>query len=298
MKNRYFWMMLVLIAGTFLFFSSCTFMIGQLAKSVVSMGELQVWNKPHIGLIEIEGPIHTSLTVWNQVETLRSSASISGVLVRVNSPGGAVAASQEINYYLSQFKADGVPVVVSYGDIAASGGYYSTLSADFIFANPGTLTGSIGVIAQFPQVENLMEKIGVDMVTVKTGELKDAGSPFRKVTSKDLAYFNDVLKEAHGQFFEEILLHRKIDRANLQKVADGRVITGQTAWKLGLVDSVGSFLEAGRYLESLTGVEFTKQNIREVKPARSLWQRVLEDPVASTWNRFTARVSGIYYQMP
>ena len=173
------------IIAVLVFFS----MIKSIAEMVgrLSEGTTEV-KRDHLTLLRIEGPIMDATSTLAILHRVDKDDHCKGLLLRVDSPGGAVGASQEIYSALKRLREKGLPLVVSFGNIAASGGYYVSLAGEKIFSNPGTLTGSIGVIFQFPEAEKLLEKIGVSLQTVKSGALKDVGSPGRKPTPEELKY--------------------------------------------------------------------------------------------------------------
>ena len=146
-------------------------------------------------------------------------------------------------------------VVASMGSIAASGGFYIAMGGEKIYANPGTLTGSIGVISEFPNVSGLLKWAGVDMRTITAGKLKDAGSPFREMTSEERAYFQAMLEDVHGQFIDAVAQSRKLPVEEVRKVADGRVFTGRKAKELKLVDELGGLQDAVAGAGKLAGIE-------------------------------------------
>lgn len=207
-----------------------------------------------IGVVEIEGPITSSKETLEDLRTFEEKSSIEGIVVRINSPGGAVAPSQELYQALDEIKK-AKPLAVSMGTTAASGGYYIACGADKIFANRGTVTGSIGVITQLFNVEGLLDKVDVQVNTVKQGEYKDAGSPFREFTPKQREYFAKLLEDMHDQFIEAVRKSRGLERDTVEKYADGRVFTGRQAKERGLVDEIGSFQDAVDYIKDEQGLE-------------------------------------------
>ena len=201
-----------------------------------------------IGLVKIVDVIYWSEDYVRQLEELRKDNTVAGVIVRINSPGGGVAPSQEIFEEMMRYKDEEKPLVVSMGNVAASGGYYIASPAVKIFANPGTITGSIGVIFQFPHYYRLLDKIGIKMTTLKAGKLKDVGNPNRDLTEKEKEYLQTLLDNTHEQFINDVCLARDMDIAELRKIADGRIFTGEQAADEGLIDSLGGFSEAVSYL--------------------------------------------------
>lgn len=208
----------------------------------------------NIGVIEIKGIISSSKKVVRDIKAFTEDPGIRGILVRVDSPGGGVAASQEIYEELRKAKLQ-KKVIVSMGALAASGGYYVSLPADLIVANPGTITGSIGVIMQFTIFEELMKKIGIDYEVIKSKEHKDIGSPFRKMSEKEKKLLQDVVTDVYDQFVQATCDNRGLPKDSVLKFADGRIITGNQAKKLGFVDTLGSFEDAVKILGDMLGIE-------------------------------------------
>lgn len=203
-----------------------------------------------IGLVRISDVIYSSEFYVQQLKEYRTDNSVAGVVLRVNSPGGTVSPAQEIYREILRFRDAGKPLVVSMDNIAASGGYYLSAAADKIFANPGTLTGSFGVIMRFPEVSELSKKVGIKMNTIKAGEFKDIASAHREMTPRDRELLQSLLDDTHDQFVGHIAAGRGIPIDSVRKLADGRVFTGRQAYHLGLVDTLGGIEEAISYLKT------------------------------------------------
>ena len=218
-----------------------------------------------IAIVEINDVIFSSEKPVEQLKKFREDKSIKAIILRINSPGGGVAASQEIYEEVKRTRDSGKPVVVSMGSIAASGGYYIACGSSLIVANPGTLTGSIGVIMQFVNFKDLAEKLGIKHTTVKSGDLKDSGNPFRDVNRKDSLYFQEIIDNTFGQFIDVVAKERKLDKDTLLKYANGRVFTGLQAKEYGLIDSLGTFEDAIRIASKMAGIEGEPRIIREKK---------------------------------
>ena len=196
-----------------------------------------------IGVVEIEGTIMDSKNAMDDIVRFRDDESIKGVIVRINSPGGGAAASQEIHREVKKLRGK-KKVFVSMASVCASGGYYIATAGEKIYASPSTITGSIGVIMQQTVVEDLMKKIGIQENTIKSGELKDAGTPFRKMREDEKRYLNDVLKDIHEQFIRDVAEGRKMPVDAVRKLSDGRIFTGIQAKNTGLIDAIGTFYDA------------------------------------------------------
>ena len=200
---------------------------------------VQQGTKNRIGIVDITGLITDSQYITNQVKKFRQDKRIRGIILRIDSPGGAVGPSQEIYDEVLKTRESGKTIYASMGALAASGGYYIASAAEKIFANPGTLTGSIGVIMAFSNAKGLMEKIGLQPEIVKAGEYKDIGSPARAMTQKERNLLQSVVTDVHQQFIEAVASGRDISIAEVTKIADGRILTGRQAYSLNLVDQMG-----------------------------------------------------------
>jgi protease IV len=208
-----------------------------------------------IAVVNLTGTIMSSRETVSTLKSLAKSPSVRAILLRIDSPGGGVAASQEIYEEVKSIRDSGKPIVVSMGALAASGGYYVSCGATRIVANPGTITGSIGVIAEFPNFTKLMEKVGLEMNVVKSGKYKDSGSPFRPATKQDEQIFQNVVDDTYLQFLDVVSSDRKIPVEKLKNFADGRVFTGVQALKLGLIDTLGSYEDAIGIAAKLGGIK-------------------------------------------
>ena len=207
-----------------------------------------------IGVVYIEGMILDSSDIVTWIRTLREDESVKGVLLRVNSPGGAIAPSQEI--YQAVKKLNNVkPVVASYGSVAASGGYYASVPAQIIIANPGSITASIGVMAEFVTVTEAMEKLGIKPEVLTTGKYKAAGTPMRELSSDQREQFLGLMQDLHEQFVDDVASARNMKRERIAAIADGRAVTGRQALALGLVDQLGSKEQAFATLKALCAIE-------------------------------------------
>jgi protease IV len=207
-----------------------------------------------IALLRVEGPILDSKDVIDELKTYVKDPSVKAIVLRIDSPGGAVAPSQEI-YEEIRKAVTKKKVVVSMGSLAASGGYYIAAPATRIIANPGTLTGSIGVIMEIPNVEGLMNKIGVKTEVIKSGRHKDIASVFRGIKKEEREILQGVLDNVHEQFIKAVAEGRKMLIEDVKKIADGRVFTGEQALKAGLVDEIGNLEDAIKVAARLTGIK-------------------------------------------
>lgn len=205
-----------------------------------------------------------------KINQYREKDSIKAIVLRINSPGGSVGAVQEITTALRKFRAKGKFVVSSFADVAASGGYYIACAGDKIVSQPGTLTGSIGVIMQLPNVQALLGKIGVSMNVIKSGAMKDSGSPFRQMSEEEKAYFTSLINDAYGQFFSTVKEGRKLEDNVLKPLADGRIFSGKMALDHKLIDELGGLEEAIELAKKLSSLEGKNPHIVHVKEKPSL----------------------------
>ncbi len=207
---------------------------------------------PKVGVVEINGVITESKDALGQLVQFRRDPSIKAIVVRINSPGGAVAPSQELFHALERARRD-KKVVVSMGTLCASGGFYIAVGADRIVASPGTITGSIGVVSQFPDVSGLLDLLRIRATTVKSGALKDVGSPIRPMTQGELEFFQGFSNRIYEQFLTDVSTARKVPKEELRKIADGRVLSGQEALEAKLIDQIGNFEDALETAVKLAG---------------------------------------------
>ena len=195
-----------------------------------------------IGIVEIEGVIADGKDAMEDIVRFKEDDGIRGVIVRINSPGGSVGPSQEIYHELKKLAAK-KKVYISASSVCASGGYYIASAGEKIYANPSTITGSIGVIMEQVVAEELLKKIGIQPNTLKAGKFKDVGSPFRKMKDDERAYFQQILDSIHEQFIKDVADGRKMPFEQVKKLSDGRIYTGTQAKELGLVDGIGTFYD-------------------------------------------------------
>lgn len=218
-----------------------------------------------IGLININNVIggESSSSIFEAsrpsfLVQLRSAAKdpeIKALVLRIDSPGGSAGTSQELYQTVLRISEKGIPVVVSMGDIAASGGYYVAAGADYIFANGATITGSIGVIMEFVNFQELYDKIGVEFEVVKSGEFKDSGNANRSLTARELELYSDLIYDTWDQFVSDIVTARGLDREAVEAIADGRILSGRQALEVGLIDELGGLDEAIEKAKELANIQ-------------------------------------------
>jgi len=247
---------------------------------------------PSVGILRAEGAIISGRPpslrqegiVYSEqmakiLKRVKTEDNIKALVLRVDSPGGSVVGSNEIYEALLQIDK---PIVVSMGEMAASGGYYISCAADRIMVNPGTLTGSIGVIAQMPNVQGLMEKLGVEVNVIKSGKLKDEGSPFRPMTEEEKAIWQTIIDESYAQFVSIVATGRNLPEDKVRQIADGRVYTGLQAVELGLADETGNLADAIKLAGEMGGIAGEPKTIELYKPPSLLESLLISMPSSST----------------
>ncbi|MBU2590859.1 MAG: signal peptide peptidase SppA [Nitrospinota bacterium] len=226
-----------------------------------------------IAIVTIEGMIAASDSTIKLLNQYREDTSIRGILLRIDTPGGGVGASQEIHEAVIAAKKK-KKIVASMGGIATSGGYYIAVAADKIVAPPGTITGSIGVIMTLSSAEELLKKIGLKTTIVKSGKYKDMGLPNRDLTEEELGILQGVSDDIHNQFIEAVALGRKMKVEDVRKIADGRIFSGRQAKEIGLIDEIGNREKAISILSAMVGIE-GEPTIVEDKKVRTILNRIL-----------------------
>lgn len=253
------------VGGAGLLFFVAVFSIAYLT------GIRETFGGPKIALVEIDGVILDSKDTIQQLEHHLQNPTVRAFLIRIESPGGGVAASQEIYEELLKVRrVHGKPVVASMGSLAASGGYYVASAADRILANPGTITGSIGVIMQIPNFGELLQKIGIRSVVIKSGAYKDLASATRELTPEERRILQSVLDDVHDQFIQAVAESRKLERQRVERLADGRIFSGRQAQELGLVDELGNLQDALVRAGALAGIPGRPAVTQIEKPRFSL----------------------------
>ena len=236
-----------------------------------------------IGLVEVKGMILDPQATVKQLHDFMIDDAVKGVVVRIDSPGGVVGPSQEIHAEIKKLAAK-KKVVVSMGSVAASGGYYIAVPATTIFANPGTITGSIGVLMKFSNVEGLLDKIGMKAFTLKTGKFKDVGSPVRTMSPEERAMLQGVIDSTHSQFVSAVAEGRKLPLEEVRAIADGRIFSGEQAMKLKLVDRLGTLQDAIEEAGRLTGLKGEPRVIKPPKKRHPLLDMLVEESAVKFGN--------------
>jgi protease-4 len=242
-----------LLWKTFWFFSAG---LGVLILLNLFFPDLDLSTDDRIALIRVEGVILDSQTTIGELKRFSENPSVKAIVIRIDSPGGGVVPSQEIHDAVKRIRSkNNKAVIASMGSVAASGGYYIAAATDRIVANPGTLTGSIGVIMETANVEGLLQKIGVEGVVIKSGKYKDVGSPLRKMSADERGLLQAVMDDVHKQFIEAVAEGRSLERRAAQALADGRIFTGRQAKEAKLVDELGDLEDAIQLAAEVVGIE-------------------------------------------
>jgi protease-4 len=251
----------VIIIVSFLFFSLIMLFAfmgisGEGELSLAGMGK-------KVAIIDLHGTITNSADIIRQLKKYSKDSSVPAIVLDINSPGGGVAPSQEIYEEMKKAKENGKRIVASMGSVGASGGYYVACAADTIIANPGTLTGSIGALFEFPVAEELFKKIGLRFEVVKSGEFKDVGNYARRMTESERKLLQSVIDDTYDQFVEVLVENRNLSKEEVLKIADGSIFTGRQAKKVGLVDELGDLEDAIKIAGEMAGIEGPPKTIKE-----------------------------------
>ena len=226
-----------------------------------------------VAVIDIAGIVSKSDATIKLIHTYRDDPSVKAIVLRIDSPGGSVAPVQEIFTELEKIEK---PIVASMGGSAASGGYYIACAADTIVANPGTLTGSIGVIMQFTRMKGLYDKVGLEHQVVKSGQFKDTGSPFRELAEQERAVLQATVDDVYNQFVDTISKSRErlLTRAEVVELADGRIFSGKQALESKLIDQLGNLPDAIKIAGKLAGID-GKPRVLRPERRTSLFEQLL-----------------------
>ncbi len=271
---------LILVLIVFFFIGVSLIMLRLAGERTLALG------KDKVGVVEVKGVLTDPQNVLKQLQRFRQKDQIKAIVLRVNSPGGAVGPAQEILRQVEKIRPH-KKIVASLGTVAASGGYYVSCGADYIMANPGTLTGSIGVIMQFTNMAQLVHKLGLDLFNIKAGKFKDVGTPFREMTPEEKAYIQQLIDDVHEQFITDIAKGRKLPVDKIRPLADGRVFTGEEAKKFGLVDGFGNLDDAVEKAGRLAGITGKVEAVYPPKEKFSLWNLVMGEDLEETINRLS-----------
>jgi protease-4 len=272
---RKIWIGLAVFAGVLIIF----FTAASLLVWVVS-GKDTVISGDKVALISIEGILLDARQVVDQLRKYEKHSAVKAIVLRIESPGGGVVPAQEIYEEIRRIRSESEKkIVASMGSIAASGGYYVACAADRIVANPGTITGSIGVKMEFSNLEELLKKIGIRSTVIKSGKLKDLGSPMREMTEEEKTLLQEVIVDVHSQFVEVVVQGRRLNEEAVRALADGRIFSGRQAKDLGLVDNLGTLQDTIKLAAELAGIEGEPRVITEHR--RPTWVDLLKGELFS-----------------
>lgn len=227
--------------------------------------------RDRIAILPLRGVITQNHRVLRELREYRDDGSIKGYVLWINSPGGEVAPSQAIYGELAQVRDEGYPVVAAIGSLGASGAYYAALGADSVLVMPGSLVGSIGVLMEFPVVDELLDKVGVQFEIVKSSEHKDIGSPYREISDTERELLQTVVDDVYGQFVDAIVEERGLPRDSLLRIADGRLLSGRLAVQYGLVDREGSLSDAISLAGEMAGLGSEPRTVIREERRRVSW---------------------------
>lgn len=248
-----------------------------------------------VTIVYLYGPLYVSTEMrWGslfrgtdrvveQLRQIQKDARVKAVILRINSPGGSVAAVQEIYEEVIKLKKTGKKVIISIGDVAASGGYYIAVAGDRIMANPGSLTGSVGVYMESPNLEGLLKKVGIKMEIVKSGKYKDIGSPYREISYEERKILEELIGSAYSQFLNTVIRDRNLDRKGAGFIREGQIYTGEQAKKLGLIDDLGNMQDAIRLAGELGGIKGEPHIIEVVPPVQRFFDLLIYNLARNFW---------------
>ncbi len=290
MKRKRILVGLGVMAALLIFFLLVLFFIGQY---IGRPGRFTFGDK--IAIVEIKGVITQSSGIIEEINQYQEDEGVKAIILRIDSPGGGVGPAQEIHREILKVKSK-KKVVTSMGSVAASGGYYIACASDLIIANPGTITGSIGVLMEFTNIEELFKKIGIKGVVLKSGEHKDIGSPFREMTPEEKRIIQEVIDNVHRQFVQAVAEGRKMDREKVMQIADGRILTGEQAKQIGLVDQIGNLQDAIDIVAKMVGIE-GKPNILYPKRRFSLWELLVRETTSAILDTLSEKGFELNYRL-
>ncbi|WP_029521901.1 signal peptide peptidase SppA [Persephonella sp. KM09-Lau-8] len=236
-------------------------------------------SSPKIAVIEVKGVISGYMDTVSNIDKAQKDSSIKAVVLLVDSPGGAVGAAQEIYTAIEKLRKT-KPVVVSMGNVAASGGYYISAPANVIYANPGTITGSIGVIIQHVDASKVLDKIGIKIENIKSGQNKDILYPNHSLTPEQKRLLEATILDVYDQFLDAIVKYRPIKKEELKKYADGRIFSGKQAQKIGLVDKLGNIQDAINEAKKLSKMEGKKVQVIYIRKEKSFLQKLTDSKIS------------------
>ncbi len=273
------------------FFAIGAMIVGRLLVG----GYVPLVSENRVAILPVTGIIDTDRRVLPHLESFRDDESVRAFVVEIRSPGGVVGPAQSIYHELLRLRdTDDRPVVAWIGEVGASGGYYVALASDSILALPGSITGSIGVIMEFPNAQELLRKVGLGLEVVKSGEHKDLGSPVRELTDEDRRILQELVDDVYGQFVSAVADNRGLPEEEVVALADGRIFSGERAVELGLVDRVGTLPEAVAVAGRMAGIGERPKTVRPTQRRVGLFDllRGVEEARLLSWVRTVMSRSG------
>jgi len=275
------------------------FIVSLWVLSLLAIREESLWGDEKVAIIEIRGVILDSQPVLEKLAKFRKSEKVKAIVLRIDSPGGGVGPAQEIYAEVKKIQRE-KKVLVSIGSVAASGGYYIACAADKIVANPGSITGSIGVIVESLNVEELLRKIGLQSMVIKSGKHKDIGSPLRKMTGEEKRLLQGVIDSVHEQFIRAVAEGRKLPLEKVRGLADGRIFSGDQARSLGLIDDLGNLEDAIAMAAKMAGIKGTPEVIYPEKKKFSILDFLLRETIQKVLESLRENTSQLnfFYYLP
>jgi len=270
------------------------FIISLWVLSYIIGREDSLFGVEKVAIVEIRGVIFDPQPVIERLVKYRKNETIKAIILRIDSPGGAVGPAQEIYAEVKKIKKE-KKVLASMGSVAASGGYYVACAAEKIVANPGSITGSIGVVVESLNVEELLRKIGLEPMVVKSGKHKDLGSPTRKMTEDERKLLQEVLDNVHEQFIQAVAEGRNLPIEKVRPIADGRIFSGDQAFRLGLVDALGSLEDAIALASQMSGIKGEPDVIYPEKRKFSLLEFILQGIMQKITERLIETHPSFYF---
>ncbi len=278
---RGWWVALIVVAVVVLFGAGLLLVVYTATPS----GGMTVLARDRIAVLPLRGVITQNHMALRQLQDYKDDGSVKGYVLWVNSPGGEVAPSQSLYRELARVRDEGYPVVAAIGSVGASGAYYAALGADTILAMPGSLVGSIGVLMEFPNAEELLEKVGLRFEVIKSAEHKDLGSPYREVTEAERALLQEVVDDVYDQFLDVIAEERALTRDSVLRVADGRLLSGRLAVHYGLIDGEGDLVDAIAMAGNMAGLGPEPRTVMREERRRVTWVDLLTSLAALATGR-------------
>jgi len=262
--------------------------------SYFSSREESLWGNEKIAVIEIRGVILDPQPIIEKLIKFRKNDRVKAIVLRIDSPGGGVGPAQEIYGEIKKVQRE-KKVLVSMGSVAASGGYYIACGADKILANPGSITGSIGVVVESLNVEELLRKIGLRSMVIKSGKHKDIASPLREMTEEEKKLLQGVLDSVHEQFIRAVAEGRKLPLEKVRELADGRIFSGDQAQALGLVDGLGNLQDTIAIAAKMAGIKGEPEVIYPEKKKFSLFELLLQETILKFWESVGENFPQLYF---